>query len=179
MGFREEVDRIAPRLRRFARALVPGDFDARPETADALVQETVLRAVRSEKLIEPASLAHWLFATLIDIHLTSLKRPAFVRPGKPERVPQSPKARERNPAIDPVGALGDALEALAPDDRVAFLLVCLESFSYDDAAEIVRAPRPVVVQRLVRARNQMAGAFDASLLAADRAGRHPHLRLVK
>lgn len=179
MGFREEVDRISPRLRRFARALVSGELDARIETADTLVQETILRAVRSEKLIDPTGLTQWLFASLIDIHVTSQKRPAFVRPGKSEPAPEALKGRDRNPHIDPAGALGDALEGLATDDRAAFLLVCLESFSYVDAALIIRAPRPVLVQRLVRARNHLASVFDPATLTADRNGRHPHLRLVK
>ena len=63
---------------------------------------------------------------------------------------------------------------------MAFLLISLEGFSYDDATEIVRAPRAVLVQRLVRARSQMASRFDAASLTVDRsAGRHPHLRLIK
>ena len=58
MGFREDVDRIAPRLRRFARALVSGEPDVRLESADTVVQETILRAVRSERLLDRATLAH-------------------------------------------------------------------------------------------------------------------------
>ena len=104
-----------------------------------------------------------------------------MRPGSGVRPEESAAATGRADQGDPAGALAGALDVLPPDDRAALLLVSLEGFTYDEAAEILRVPREVFVQRLVRARIQLAAIFDAPGMMADRSNgnRHPHLRIVK
>jgi RNA polymerase sigma-70 factor (ECF subfamily) len=158
MGFRAEVDAITPRLRRFARALVAaGSDDA--DAADSLVQETILRAMRDRGKIVSMRLEHCLYATIVEVHSERSGRTA---------APGAFDAR--------TGGAAEALAAVAPDDRAALLLVTLEDFSYEEAAEVLRIPRAVLVQRLLRVRRLMP---EISVAPAAAPTRRPNLRIVK
>jgi DNA-directed RNA polymerase specialized sigma24 family protein len=80
-------------------------------------------------------------------------------------------------------AISKALDVLATEEREALLLVVVEGFSYQEAAEIIGAPKATLVARLMRARGALAAAqgFDLrsrpSPTAPQRAA--GHLRLVK
>ena len=159
MSFRAEIDSITPGLRRFARALVLDEHDARSDVADSLVHQTILRAISNERTIEAGALRRWLYAALIDAN----------------RIRRMDPSVDRQPPQAPVAA---ALGVLNLDDRAALLLVALEGFTYAGAAEILRIPRATLVQRLVRARVRVGEIPDAAR-AADPKRQHPHLRLVK
>jgi RNA polymerase sigma-70 factor (ECF subfamily) len=47
---------------------------------------------------------------------------------------------------------------LATEEREALLLVALEGFSYQEAAEIIGAPKATLIARLMRARAALAAA---------------------
>ena len=78
-SFQQGIQAAIPALRRYARALTR---DA--ETADDLVQDTLVRALRSEHLFHGGDIRSWLYTILTNLNrnrLRSLSR----RPGERKR----------------------------------------------------------------------------------------------
>jgi RNA polymerase sigma-70 factor (ECF subfamily) len=75
-GFRRDVEATIPALRRYARALTRDT-----ETADDLVQDTLVRALRFEHLFNGGDLRSWLYTILTNLNRNRLRslarRPAF------------------------------------------------------------------------------------------------------
>jgi RNA polymerase sigma-70 factor (ECF subfamily) len=161
-GFRQDVQATIPALRRYARALTR---DA--EAADDLVQDTLLRALRSEHLFHGGEIRSWLYTILTNLNrnrLRSLSR----RP--------SITSIDDNDVLDAPGSDGGArdieraLASLVDDQRVALLLVVLEGLSYREVAEVQGVPIGTIMSRLSRARAQIKAYLD---------GERPALRRVK
>jgi RNA polymerase sigma-70 factor (ECF subfamily) len=80
-------------------------------------------------------------------------------------------------------AVSKALDGLAAEEREALLLIVVEGFNYQDAAEIIGAPKATLLARLMRARAALAAAQGldprsrTDLSAPQRTA--GHLRLVK
>jgi RNA polymerase sigma-70 factor (ECF subfamily) len=178
MNARAEIDQLTPGLRRFARALMIDAHDARLEAGDALVQETILHMLRGERRSSAAVARVALYRALIE---RAVARGKPAEPASTRRAMANASDGEANSPAQPksgrheVGISG-ALEALSLEDRAALLLVTLEGFSYVEAADALKIPRMVLVQRLVRARAIVTDMFDDGR-HGDRSV-HPHLRLV-
>src|SRR3954452_7172147 len=67
-GFQQGVAAVVPALRRYARALTR---DA--ELADDLVQDTLVRALRSEHLFHGGDLRSWLYTILTNLNRNRLR----------------------------------------------------------------------------------------------------------
>ena len=67
-GFREDIQAAIPTLRRYARALT-----REREAADDLVQDTLVRALRSEHLFHGGEIRNWLFTILINLNRNRLR----------------------------------------------------------------------------------------------------------
>ena len=161
-GFRQDIQATIPALRRYARALTR---DA--EIADDLVQDTLVRALRSEHLFHGGDIRSWLYTILTNLNrnrLRSLARRPALRPIEDSDMPDSsgPEAGGRD--------IERALAALVEDQRVALLLVVLEGLSYREVAEVQGVPIGTVMSRLARARAQIRAYLD---------GERPALRRVK
>ena len=93
-GFRQDVEAAIPALRRYARALTR---DA--ETADDLVQDTLVRALRSEHLFHGGDCASWLYTILTNLNRNRLRslarRPSLIAD---RRQRCAPTWRGRKPA---------------------------------------------------------------------------------
>jgi RNA polymerase sigma-70 factor (ECF subfamily) len=161
-GFRQGIQATIPALRRYARALTR---DA--EAADDLVQDTLVRALRSEHLFHGGDIRSWLYTILTNLNRNRLRSLA-------RRPPLAPI--EDNDAADASGPEGGgrdierALASLVDDQRVALLLVVLEGLSYREVAEVQGVPMGTVMSRLARARIQIKSYLD---------GARPPLRRVK
>jgi RNA polymerase sigma-70 factor (ECF subfamily) len=161
-GFRQDIQATIPALRRYARALTR---DA--DTADDLVQDTLVRALRSEHLFHGGDIRSWLYTILTNLNRNRLRslarRPVLTR-------------IEDTDAPDASGTEGGgrdierALAALVEDQRVALLLVVLEGLSYREVAEVQGVPIGTVMSRLARARAQIKAYLE---------GERPALRRVK
>src|SRR5690349_24329664 len=161
-GFKEGVQSAIPALRRYARALT---HDA--DVADDLVQDTLVRALRSEHLFNGGELRSWLYTILTNLNRNRLRslarRPTIT-------------ALEENDAPDLSGPeaggrdITRALATLVDDQRTALLLVVLEGLTYREVAEIQGVPIGTVMSRLARARMQIRSYLD---------GERPALRRVK
>ena len=160
--FREEIQTAIPALRRYARALTRDR-----EAADDLVQDTLVRALRSERLFHGGEIRSWLFTILTNLNRNRLR--ALSR--RPQHAPL-----EDTDAVDVTAPeaggrdIARALASLGEDQRVALLLVVLEGLSYREVADVQGVPIGTVMSRLARARAQIKAYLD---------GERPALRRVK
>jgi RNA polymerase sigma-70 factor (ECF subfamily) len=156
------VETAVPALRRYARALTR---DA--ELADDLVQDTLVRALRSEHLFHGGEVRSWLYTILTNLNRNRLRSLA--------RRPMHTSI-EDNDAPDFAGPeaggrdIERALATLVEEQRTALLLVVLEGLSYREVAEVQGVPMGTVMSRLARARIQIKSYLD---------GARPPLRRVK
>ena len=159
--FRAQIEAAIPALRRYARALTR---DA--DTADDLVQDTLVRALRSEHLFYGGDVRAWLYTILTNLNrnrLRSLSRRPVITPIKDsDAATGGPEAGGRD--------IGRALDGLAEEPRAALLLVVLEGLTYREVAEVQGVPIGTVMSRLARARMQIRSYLD---------GERPTLRRVK
>jgi RNA polymerase sigma-70 factor (ECF subfamily) len=161
-GFRSGIEAAIPALRRYARALTR---DA--ETADDLVQDTLVRALRSEHLFHGGDVRSWLYTILTNLNRNRLRslarRPVMTLIGDDDAPDMSgPEAGSRD--------IERALASLVEDQRAALLLVVLEGLTYREVAEVQGVPVGTVMSRLARARAQIKAFLD---------GERPALRRVK
>jgi RNA polymerase sigma-70 factor (ECF subfamily) len=160
--FRQSVEVTIPALRRYARSLTR---DA--DLADDLVQDTLVRALRSEHLFHGGDVRAWMYTILANLNRNRLRslarRPAM-------------SSIEENDAPDLAGPeaggrdIERALALLVEDQRQALLLVVLEGLSYREVADVQGVPIGTVMSRLARARAQIKTYLD---------GGRPALRRVK
>jgi RNA polymerase sigma-70 factor (ECF subfamily) len=161
-GFRTGVEAAIPALRRYARALTRDS-----DIADDLVQDTLVRALRSEHLFHGGDVRSWLYTILTNLNrnrLRSLARRPALSPIEDNDAPDlaGPEAGGRD--------IERALATLVDDQRAALMLVVLEGLSYREVAEIQGVPIGTVMSRLARARAQIKSYLD---------GERPALRRVK
>ena len=162
MKFAQMIEAAIPALRRYARALTR-DRDI----ADDIVQDTLVRALRSEHLFQGTDVRAWLYTILTNLNRNRLRSLA-------RRPPLSPI--HENDTSDFAGPelgsrdIGRAIASLAEDQRSALLLVVLEGLTYREVAEVQAAPLGTVMSRLARARAQIKTYLD---------GERPALRRVK
>ncbi|MEZ0221266.1 MAG: sigma-70 family RNA polymerase sigma factor [Tardiphaga sp.] len=160
-GFRQDIQATIPALRRYARALAR-DTDI----ADDLVQDTLVRALRSEKLFIGGDLRSWLYTILTNLNRNRRRSLA--------RKPVFTELFDNNPDASGTEAEGRdisrALAALVEEQRSVLLLVMLEGLSYREVADIQGVPIGTVMSRLARARAHVKAYLD---------GERPALRAVK
>ena len=159
--FRQKVEAAIPALRRYARALTR---DA--DVADDLVQDTLVRALRSEHLFEGDEIRSWLYTILTNLNrnrLRSLARRPVLSPIEENDLPDlaGPDAGGRD--------IERALALLVEDQSTALLLVVLEGLSYREVAEVQGVPIGTVMSRLARARSQIKTYLEGGRLPLRRA----------
>jgi RNA polymerase sigma-70 factor, ECF subfamily len=161
-AFHQSVENCVPALRRYARALTRN-----ADAADDLVQDTLVRALRSQHLFHGGDIRSWLFTILTNLNrnrLRSLARRPVLSPLADEDAADfaGPEAGARD--------IERALALLVEDQRAALLLVVLEGLSYREVAEVQGVPIGTVMSRLARARAQIKSYLN---------GERPALRRVK
>jgi len=203
VNLREDLNLLAPRLRRYARALVAG-HPGPNETADVLVSVALRRAFETGAVSPALELDILAFGFLAEISreqsgapgartssLGSLQgamlglsvgdgvsRNALPKTGgscatdlhAPEKLAS---------ALESNDSLCSALCALKLEEREALLLVDLESFSYAQAARILKISRPILVARLSRAREKLPKYLKDGSSSRRSKWRPSHLRVVK
>src|SRR6516164_6219622 len=131
-GFRPGIAAAIPALRRYARALTR---DA--ELADDLVQDTLVRALRSEHLFHGGDIRSWLYTILTNLNRNRLRtlarRPVLAPIKDSDATTSGPDSGGRD--------IVRALEMLTEEQRSALLLIVLESLTYRDR-DVAAGPRP-------------------------------------
>ncbi|WP_420131196.1 sigma-70 family RNA polymerase sigma factor [Rhodopseudomonas sp.] len=159
--FRDGVEAMIPALRRYARALAR-DTDI----ADDLVQDTLVRALRSEKLFLGGDLRSWLYTILTNLNRN--RRRTLAR--RPTLMPLTDTSADASGTEAEGDDIARALATLVEEQRAALLLVVLEGLSYREVAEIQGVPIGTVMSRLARARAHIRASLD---------GERPMLKRVK
>ena len=174
-AFRESVEAMIPALRRYARALTR---DA--DIADDLVQDTLVRALRSERLFLGGDVRSWLYTILTNLNKNRRRSLA--------RRPQFMPLLDNNPDASGTEAEGRdiarALATLVEEQRSVLLLVMLEGLSYREVADIQGVPIGTVMSRLARARahvravarGRTPGAAAGEVVASTQTLKHEHLK---
>jgi RNA polymerase sigma factor (sigma-70 family) len=158
-AFRQSVEAMIPALRRYARALAR---DA--DIADDLVQDTLVRALRSERLFLGGDVRSWLYTILTNLNKNRRRSLA--------RRPQFMPLLDNNPDASGTEAEGRdiarALATLVEEQRSVLLLVMLEGLSYREVADIQGVPIGTVMSRLARARAHVKASLEGERTALRR-----------
>lgn len=147
-AFKRELTGVIPHLRAFARGLC-----GRPDLADDLVQEALLKAWAAQDRFEPGtSMRAWTFVILRNAYLTDMRRNRFrgeYDETVAERTLTAPAGQE---APLHLSDMHRALLTLPPERREALLLVGAGGFSYEEAAAICGCAVGTIKSRVGRAR---------------------------
>ncbi|MDA0820629.1 MAG: sigma-70 family RNA polymerase sigma factor [Proteobacteria bacterium] len=172
LEFKRELEEVIPHLRAFARGLC-----GRPDMADDLVQEALLKAWAAQERFEPGtSMRAWTFVILRNAYLTDMRRNRFrgeYDENVAERILTAPASQE-----EPIhlSDLHRALLTLPPERREALLLVGAGGFSYEEAANICGCAIGTIKSRVGRARAALTSMMEEGSIpqrSLDDAGAHP------
>ena len=161
-AFSQRVQAAIPALRRYARALTRD-----VEIADDLVQDTLVRALRSEHLFQGEEVRSWLYTIMTNLNRNrrrALARRPVLMPIEDDDIAGTPESPAGTRDIE------HALASLGEDQRSTLLLVTLEGLSYRETAEVQGVAIGTVMSRLARARAHVKAHLD---------GERPALRRVK
>src|ERR1700736_1100977 len=150
-AFRDDVEAMIPALRRYARALAR---DA--DVADDLVQDTLVRALRSERLFHGGDIRSWLYTILTNLNRN--RRRSLAR--RPILMQLPDDAADAGGTEAEGRDIERALASLIEDQRSVLLLVVLEGLSYREVAEIQGVPIGTVMSRLARARAHVKSVIE-------------------
>ena len=155
-AFKRELTEVVPHLRAFARGLC-----GRPDMADDLVQETLLKAWAAQDRFEPGtSMRAWTFVILRNAYLTDMRRNRFrgeYDETVAERILTAPAGQEQPIHLSDIHR---ALLTLPPERREALLLVGAGGFSYEEAAQICGCAVGTIKSRVGRARAALATMIE-------------------
>jgi len=155
-AFKRELTEVVPHLRAFARGLC-----GRPDMADDLVQEALLKAWAAQDRFEPGtSMRAWTFVILRNAYLTDMRRNRFrgeYDEGVAERILTAPAGQEEPLHLSD---LHRALLTLPPERREALLLVGAGGFSYEEAANICGCAVGTIKSRVGRARAALSSMLE-------------------
>ena len=159
-AFKRELTEVIPHLRAFARGLC-----GRPDLADDLVQETLLKAWAAQERFEPGtSMRAWTFVILRNAYLTDMRRNRLrgeYDEAVAERTLTAPPGQE---APLHLSDMHRALLTLPPERREALLLVGAGGFSYEEAAEICQCAIGTIKSRVGRARAALTRMIETGEL---------------
>jgi RNA polymerase sigma factor, sigma-70 family len=147
---RSEIVALIPRLRRFALGLTRNR-----DEADDMVQLALERGL--------ARLSHFTIGTRLDSWMFRILQNAWIdqarrrqRDGAPVDLDAiaelTPDALEDAARLSVQREVQQAMTALSADQRALVMLVLVEGYSYQEAADIVEIPVGTVMSRLSRAR---------------------------
>ena len=156
VDFKRELTEVVPHLRAFARGLC-----GRPDMADDLVQEALLKAWAAHERFEPGtSMRAWTFVILRNAYLTDMRRNRFrgeYDETVAERILTAPAGQEEPLHLSD---LHRALLTLPPERREALLLVGAGGFSYEEAANICGCAVGTIKSRVGRARAALTSMME-------------------
>lgn len=153
-ALRYQMVELLPRLRRFARSLTKD-----PDRADDLVQAACERALeRLDQLAEGTRLDSWLYRIIYTRWIDKVRR-YKTRSAKLVLISEQNKTHAPGPdsgdhlvaALD----LQNALSELPEEHHAALALVCVEGYSYAEAASVLQVPSGTVASRVARARTKL------------------------
>ncbi|MEL7045703.1 MAG: RNA polymerase sigma factor [Pseudomonadota bacterium] len=152
--FREELVALLPRLRRFSLTLT-----GNPDQADDLVQLACEKALLKQHQWQPGTrLDSWVYRIIQNLHIDQLRSQS--RRGEHVDVDSAGELADTRSAgaaerENMLGVLSGLIAELPEDQRVVMLLIAVEEYSYQEAAETLEVPIGTVMSRLSRARKKI------------------------
>lgn len=160
IAFRQGLVALLPHLRAFARGLC-----GRPDMADDLVQEAVMRAWSARSNFTPGTnLKAWTFTILRNYFLNDLRRGRRETELDDHTAETMLVTRATQEEGLHMNDLQHALERLPDDRREALLLVGASGFSYEEAAQVCDVPIGTMKSRVARGRAQLHAILDEASL---------------
>ena len=155
---RRQIVEVIPRMRRFARGLCGNASDA-----DDLVQVALEKALTRLHQFQPGTrLDSWLFRIVQTSFLDDRRKAARREEGMDmttlESLPQM-SSPDPNPSRSELADVYRALDTLPDEQRQLILLVLVEGYSYQEAADLMATPIGTVMSRLSRARKALMAAL--------------------
>ncbi|MEN3971996.1 sigma-70 family RNA polymerase sigma factor [Sphingomicrobium sp. XHP0235] len=159
--FKDQLAQVIPHLRAFGRSL-SGNRD----TADDLVQETLLKAWAARKRFQAGTnMRAWTFIILRNLFLSQMRRARF----KGEwddvtaaKILAAPAAQDRHVEL---GDMQRALQQLPQPQREALILVGAGGFAYEEAAQICGCAVGTIKSRVARGRVALENLMNSDELA--------------
>lgn len=152
MRFEEGLVALLPRLRRFATGLTRN-----PADADDLCQMTLERALRSRRQWQEGTrLDSWMFTIMRNVWIDEVR-------GRNRRT-QTFTAEDAGAGVGAAGAqeahveltmVDRAMRRLPDEQREAVMLVMVEGYGYQEAADIIGCPAGTLSSRFVRGKNAL------------------------
>jgi RNA polymerase sigma-70 factor (ECF subfamily) len=149
----------SPRVYRLAYRLTGNRYDAEDLTQDAFI-----RVFRSLEGFQPGTFEGWLHRITTNLFLDSVRRKARIRfdalPDDAERIAGPGRTPEQAYTDDRLDDdVQAALDALAPEFRVAVVLCDIEGLSYEEIATTLGIKLGTVRSRIHRGRVQLREAL--------------------
>jgi RNA polymerase sigma factor (sigma-70 family) len=147
-------------LRKFCFALTGTAADA-----DDLLQNTVER-ILVKGMPEEANATKWAYRVCKNAWIDEI-RSRDVRRKYPQLVADddtdySPSAEDSASNERQVSAVGEAMDKLPKDQRLALGLVAIDGKTYAEAAEILEVPTGTIMSRIARARKTLMETWSPS-----------------
>ncbi len=152
---RDQIVKLLPRLRAFARSLAPSR-----DQADDLVQLTAEKGLRNIGSFEPGTrLDSWLFRIMRNAWVDQYRsaRPMVRLDDEATGELMGVDGRQVTEARLDLARVRAAMDRLPQDQREVLMLVCVEGLRYREVAELLDMPIGTVMSRLARARTALAG----------------------
>jgi RNA polymerase sigma-70 factor (ECF subfamily) len=159
-AFEKQLINVIPDLRAIARMMTRDSA-----SADDLVQDTVIRALRAFRRFEPGSnMKAWAFRIMHNCHINLIRRQRLFTVGDLiDDWQQSLPAQEDSVELREVLR---AVDRLVPAHREVIMLVRAGGISYNDAAAIMSCKLGTVKSRLNRADAALRQALGAEYAAS-------------
>ena len=153
-GLRYQLVGLIPHLRRFARSLAKD-----PHRADDLVQDACERVLRRRSRSDKdGRLKSLLYRIIYNRWIDDLRR-RHTRTSKliflTERNTFNDQDAQNGNQLDVALDLDKALGQLDEEHRAAIMLICVEGYSYAEAAGVLEVPAGTVASRVARARAKL------------------------
>ncbi len=152
---REQMIGYLPRLRRFALTLTGHDADA-----DDLVQSTYLKAIENlDKWQVGSRLDSWLYRIAQNIWFNQIRHRKVKSSYAEEKELMQDSSVDGEDAVIQKSELKHVekgVRSLPPDQKTVLLLVAVEGYGYQEAAEILEIPVGTLTSRLARARQTLS-----------------------
>jgi RNA polymerase sigma-70 factor (ECF subfamily) len=162
--FREQLGLVIPHLRAFGRSL-SGNRD----TADDLVQETLLKAWAARKRFQAGTyMRAWTFIILRNLYLSQMRRARFKGEWDDlaaDRLLAAPASQDRHVEL---ADMQRALMHLPQPQREALILVGAGGFAYEEAAEICGVAVGTIKSRVARGRVALESLLTEGALPSRR-----------
>jgi RNA polymerase sigma factor (sigma-70 family) len=162
--FKQQLALVIPHLRAFGRSL-SGNRD----TADDLVQETLLKAWAARKRFQAGTnMRAWTFIILRNLYLSQMRRARFKGEWDDlvaDRILAAPASQDRHVEL---ADMQRALMHLPQPQREALILVGAGGFAYEEAAEICQVAVGTIKSRVARGRVALEALLSEGQLTSRR-----------